>query len=72
MEPPKCKLCGAKHHFREPHSGFKLEPKRESMPTAAEVNEAWETRKHCPTCHCFPMTAAERQKAYRDRHKAKP
>ncbi len=88
MEAPKCKLCGAKHHFREPHAGFKLEPKKEpvnwlaktpneikeamaTIPIAAEVNEAWSTRKHCPTCRCYPMTAAERQKAYRERHKAK-
>jgi len=25
--------------------------------------------KHCATCRCFPMTHAERQKAYRDRSK---
>jgi hypothetical protein len=31
-------------------------------------------RKHCPTCTCKRVykTAAERQKAYRERHKAKP
>lgn len=28
-------------------------------------------QRHCSTCRCFPMTAAERQKAYRERHKAK-
>lgn len=26
--------------------------------------------KHCDTCRCFPSTNAERQRAYRERHKA--
>ncbi len=35
----------------------------------AEKSTVLGTLKHCRTCRCFPMTAAERQKAYRERHK---
>ncbi len=86
MEAPKCKLCGAKHLLSESHVFLSSEPidyfaKNISeampvvaMPQAAEVNKEWETRKHCPTCTCKRVykTAAERQKAYRERHKSKP
>ncbi len=75
MDAPKCKLCGVKHLLSEPHAfddtkqvrsqgfkrGYRL-PAEQSMITAVAV-------KHCKTCRCFPMTAAERQKAYRERHK---
>ncbi len=74
MEAPKCKLCGVKHLLSEPHAFSKEDAelgRRKAMPIAAEINHTWETRKHCKTCRCFPMTAAERQKAYRERHKAK-
>jgi len=37
----------------------------------AEKSTVLGTLKHCHTCRCFPKSAAERQKAYRERHKAK-
>ncbi len=84
MENPKCRFCGERHSLLEEHV-YKMEPnhpieanrpsprKAEPMPIAAEINKAWETRKHCPTCTCKRVykSAAERQKAYRERHKAK-
>ncbi len=80
MEAPKCKLCGERHALSESHV-FKLEPKSEPVKIRVEKVEKAKfsmekstvlgTLKHCRTCRCFPMTAAERQKAYRERHKAK-
>jgi len=40
------------------------------VPSSEKLNETWKRRRHCPTCRCHPMTNAERQKAYRERHKA--
>ncbi len=63
MDAPKCKLCGVKHLLTEPHVfGYCMPPIEKSAALG---------KKHCKTCRCFPMTAAERQKAYRERHKAK-
>jgi len=45
--------------------------KRKLIVTGSRTN-THKNDKHCRTCRCFPMTAAERQKAYRERHKAKP
>jgi hypothetical protein len=63
----------------------KPKPQPHSMPNAAQINAEFElhrllaseavktnTVKHCPTCTCKRVykSAAERQKAYRERHKA--
>jgi len=61
MEAPKCRICGAKHYAMQPHV-FKDAPN-----LAAPAAPATGKTKHCHTCRCFPMTAAERQKAYRER-----
>jgi hypothetical protein len=72
MEAPKCRLCGQKHMLSEPHV-FKDAELHVVTEIAKAINEAATMKqRHCPTCRCFPMTAAERQKAYRERHKTKP
>ena len=44
------------------------------VPSSEKLNETWKKRRHCPTCHCngkrVYKSAAERQRAYRLRHKA--
>ena len=73
-EAPKCKLCGARHLLSEPHAFLSkpIESRQDAtklMRNAVKLMPTGETRKHCKTCRCYPMTAAERQKAYRERHK---
>jgi hypothetical protein len=79
----KCKLCGEKHMLGEPHAFMDEAPFHSNSMDHARLHKpsahagitakstVLGTLKHCSTCRCFPMTAAERQKAYRERHKAK-
>lgn len=43
---------------------------RTGQPSSEKLNEIVSKRRHCPTCRCHPRTNAERQRAYRQRHKA--
>jgi len=59
----------------QPHVfDFTSKPSAKPVPSSEKLNETWAKRRHCPTCHCngkrVYKTAAERQKAYRERHKA--
>jgi hypothetical protein len=61
--------------IEEPKVVTKREPITKRNVTKRDqvnVTEHNGVNRHCPTCRCFgPRTVAERQRAYRDRHKDK-
>jgi len=75
MEAPKCRFCGARHYAMQPHVfNNATEPRTKPVKLAAPiVKETIPQALHCPTCQCngkrVYKSAAERQKAYRERRK---
>ena len=74
MEKVLCRICGSRHNAWESHKFTKVTAD-EKVETVIVPKSRNSGTRHCPTCRCEGKrvydSAAERQRAYRERNAVK-